>query len=121
MASIEGFSAIVTGEGLVDFRADGSYTYSPAFAVEMSVAGQGGTGEWGGTLDGTWQIEGDQLTMTETANALTGSVTVAGQTQPLPPLSLGGIATVLECTPATLTYEVATEVGLVAYTLVIAE
>ena len=121
MASIEGFSAMVEGQGLIDLRADGSYNYSPAFTVEISVAGQGGTGEWGGTLEGMWQIGGDQLTMAENTNALTGSVTIAGQTQPLPPLGiLDGAAKVLECTPATLTYELATEVGPVTHTLVIA-
>ena len=54
MAAIEGFSAVVEGQGLNDLRADGSYNYSPAFTVEISVAGQGGTGEWGGP----WRARG---------------------------------------------------------------
>jgi hypothetical protein len=122
LASMEGFSAVVEGEGLVDLRADGTYNYTPAFNVVITVAGQSGTGEWGGTLDGTWQIEGDQLTMTQTANALTGTMTMFGQTQPLPEISsFGGNATVLECTPVTLKYELATSIGAVTHTLVIAD
>lgn len=121
LASMEGFSWSVDGEGLLDLRADGTYTYVPAFTVAITVAGQTGTGEWSGTLEGTWQIDGDQLVMAQTNNALTGSITVFGQSQPLPTLrTFSGNATVVECTPETFKYELSTPIGPVAHTLVLA-
>ena len=121
LASMDGFSFVAQGQGLIDLRADGTYTYTPAFSVVITVAGQSGSGEWAGTLEGTWQIDGDQLTMAQTTNALTGTMTILGQTQPLPTLqTFSGSATVLECTPETLKYELTTPIGPVTRTLVLA-
>ncbi len=121
LATMDGFAFEVDGQGLLDLRADGTYSYAPAFTAVITVAGQSGTGEWSGTLDGTWQIEGDQLTMTQTNDELTGTMTVFGTAQPLPSLAtFEGTSTVLECTPATLTYELDTPIGPVTHTLVTA-
>jgi len=121
LGAVEDVSIVVEGQGLIDLRADGTYTYNPAFTVVLTADGQTGNGEWGGTLDGTWQIEGDRLTMAQTTNSLTGTMTIFGQTQPLPPLgTFSGDATVLECTPETLSYELVTSIGPVTQTLVIA-
>lgn len=120
MRSLPGFSVSVEGEGHLDLRSDGTYTYVPDFTANITVNDMTGVGAWAGTLEGTWQIIGDQLTMAQTSNDLSGSVTLMGSAMPMPALNdFNGTATVIDCQPMTFTYRIDTPLGAVDHTLVL--
>jgi hypothetical protein len=119
MSRLPGFSMTASGEGAVSFLADGTYHYEPNFEIEITVSGQTGTAGWSGTLDGTWSVDGDQLTMVQTQNALSGSMTIMGTSMPMPANHVfSGVATVVDCQPATLTTRVDSPGGPIEQTLV---
>lgn len=119
MATLPGFSSTIAGQGIVEFLADGTYKYSPNFTMSITVQGQRGTGQWSGILLGKWSVSGDVLTMTQTSNSITGTYTMYGSARPLPvPASFNGTARVIECTPATLKYELSAPTGAFIQTLV---
>jgi hypothetical protein len=111
----------VEGSGLVELRGDGTYSFTPAYSVVFTAADETGTGEWSGTQQGTWSVEGTTLTLSETSNDITGSVTVFGSAIPLsPPMSLGGETEVVSCDPATFTISTPAPTGAIVQTLVFA-
>lgn len=119
MSALPGFEVSVTGEGTVEIAADGTYRYEPHFSITESVNGVTGSGEWGGTLTGTWSVEGDQLTMRQVDNGITGSITIMGQTVAMPTnRTFDGTATVTDCQPMTITTRIATPTGDFEQTLV---
>ncbi|MGB8858733.1 MAG: hypothetical protein WCC60_05730 [Ilumatobacteraceae bacterium] len=120
LRSLPGFAVSVEGEGHLDLRADGTYTYVPDFTANITVNDITGTGSWTGTLEGTWSIVGDQLTMAQTQNDLAGSVTIMGTPTPMPALNdFNGSATVTDCQPMTFSYRMDTPMGAVDHTLVL--
>ena len=119
LGTMSGFNLSVSGSGIVEFKADGTYHYEPNFQLSVTVADQTGGGSWGGTLDGTWKTDGAILTMAQTQNNVTGSITLMGRTQPFPMnQTFNGSATITDCQPATLTYELDTPAGKMSQTLV---
>ncbi len=121
LARMPGFSVNTTGHGYIEFKDDGTYQYTPNYSVSISVNGISGSGQWSGTLDGTWKLDGNTLTMAQTANALTGSINVMGTTIPMPSnRSFSGSATLVSCQPETLKYELDSPMGRLTTTLVLA-
>ena len=121
LASLPGFSYNVAGEGFVTFDAAGTYRYTPAFTATIGVQGQTGTGSWSGELTGTWKVVGNVLTMAQTNNAITGTITVMGISRALPTTSsFNGTGTVITCTPQTFSYEVPAPTGAFTQTLIFA-
>jgi hypothetical protein len=119
MQRLPGFSQITTGEGPIEFRSDGTYTYTPNFEIQMTFNGLDAQGAWSGTLTGAWSATDTTLAMTPTDNAVTGTVSIFGSTQPLPqPLMFNGQAQVISCQPGTLTYEILAPSGAFRTTLV---
>jgi hypothetical protein len=119
MQRLPGFSQVTTGEGPIEFRSDGTYMYTPNFEIQMTVNGLNAQGDWSGTLTGTWSATDTTLAMTPTDNAVTGTISLFGVTQPLPqPRMFDGQAQITSCTPETLTYEIAAPSGAFTTTLV---
>lgn len=121
LASIPDLDVSVEGSGLVELRGDGTYSFTPAYSVVFTAADETGTGEWSGTQQGTWSVEGTTLTMSETSNDITGSVTVFGSAIPLSsPMSFNGETEVVSCDPATFTISTPAPTGAIVQTLVFA-
>ena len=121
LATIPELDATVEGNGRVELRGDGTYSFSPAYSIVLSAGGETGTGSWSGMQEGTWSVEGLTLTMSQTSNDITGSVTVMGATFPLEqPISLNGSAEVVSCDPATFTISTPAPTGAIVQTLVLA-
>lgn len=121
LASIPDLDVSVEGGGRVELRGDGTYSYTPAYSVVLTAADATGTGEWSGSQQGTWSVEGTTLTLSETSNDITGSVTVFGSAFPLgPPMSFGGDTEVVSCDPATFTISTSSPAGPIEHTLVFA-
>lgn len=120
-ASLPGFNATVTGEGLVEFKANGTYSYTPEYDVEISFLDQTGSGSWSGSVLGNWTISNDTLALSPTSDTVTGTMTIGGVTQPLPPaLSFSGTARIIECKPVTFKYELDAPTGAFTHNLVAA-
>ena len=121
MASLPGFTVAAVGAGAVTFRANGTYHYVPNFEVTISVGDISGTGTWAGTLDGTWEVDGDQITMAQTENNVTGSISMMGQEIAMPTnRTFSGTATVTDCQPASMTTSLDSPLGAIVQTLVAA-
>lgn len=119
IANLPNFSISVTGSGPITFKANGTYHYEPNFDIAMSAGTISGTGHWGGTLDGTWEVDGNQLTMAHTENNVTGSLSIMGQEIAMPTnQSFNGTATVVDCQPMTLTTRLDSPLGAITQTLV---
>jgi hypothetical protein len=119
MQRLPGFSQVTTGEGPIEFRADGTYRYTPNFEIQMTLIDQNSQGTWSGTLIGTWSATDTTLTMTPTDNAVTGTITIFGHLQPLPqPRMFDGQARIVSCKPDTVTYEIPAPTGAFSTTLV---
>ena len=110
----------MTGQGLLDIRGDGTFTYTPGFTVNIKILDVAATGAWAGAMTGDWSLAGDVLTMTETSNNIGGSLTVFGRDMPLPAIRpFNGTGRVARCTPETLELQLDTPVGQTGYTLVL--
>jgi len=121
LATIPDLDVSVDGNGLVELRGDGTYSFTPAYSVVFTAADETGTGEWSGTQQGSWSVEGTTLTMSETSNDITGSVTVFGSPIPLSqPMSFNGETEVVSCDPATFTISTPAPTGAIVQTLVFA-
>ena len=119
LATIPDLDVSAEGSGLLELRGDGTYTFSPAYTVVMTAADETGTGSWSGTQQGSWSVDGTTLTMAETSNDITGSVTVMGATMPLgQPMSFNGATEVVSCDPATFTISTPAPTGPIVQTLV---
>jgi hypothetical protein len=112
----------VEGLGTLDARPDGTYTYVPDFTITLSLNDSPpGIGAWSGTVEGTWSIDGQTLTMAHTSNTTTGAIDVYGQSIPLPAVeTFDGTATLIECSPETVTVETSTPAGPLQQTMVLA-
>jgi hypothetical protein len=64
------------GSAPLSFDADGTYAWAPDFALVVEVAGQGGTGDVGGTITGRWAAADGVVTTSSEVNALTVSIAV---------------------------------------------
>jgi hypothetical protein len=118
MANLPGFTATASGSGFVEFKADGTYHYTPDYSIEISLNGMTGTGQWSGTLDGTWSLADTNFVMGQTSNNLTGSVSLGGSELPMPTnRTFSGTAAIVSCQPETLTYEMNSPLGLLRTTL----
>lgn len=119
LGSLPNFTVNVTGNGPVTFKANGTYHYAPDFDVTITAGEITGTGHWGGTLDGTWAVEGDQLSMAQTDNHVTGSISIMGREVAMPTnKTFNGTSTITDCQPDTLTTSLETPLGTVVQTLV---
>ena len=118
IASVPGMEVSVDGEGALTMAADGTYSYVPGFTATISLLDTTGTGTWSGSLAGTWSLEGDALTMTQTSNDISGTITVMGSTQPMPNIAVfSGTGIVVDCNPATMEIRLDTPVGPISHTL----
>ncbi len=87
----------------------------------ITAADETGSGSWSGTQQGSWSVEGTTLTLSQTSNDITGSVTVMGATMPLSqPMSFNGATEVVSCDPATFTISTPAPTGPIVQTLVFA-
>ncbi len=121
LATIPDLDVSVEGNGLVELRGDGTYSFTPAYSVMFTAADETGTGEWSGTQQGTWSVEGTTLRMSESSNDITGFVTVFGSPIPLSlPMSFDGATDVVSCDPATFTISTPAPTGAIVQTLVFA-
>jgi hypothetical protein len=117
-----GMTIAVDGQGILSLRGDGTYTYTPAFTALISFLDTEAAGQWSGTQEGTWVVEGDVLTMATTSNGVTGSVNLGGAEMPLPAIrGFEGQGKVLKCDVATLDIELTTPVGVIVHRLIIGE
>jgi hypothetical protein len=69
-----------TGSAPLTFRADGTYTWAPAFTLAVEVAGAVGEGAVSGSIDGSWTASEGVLTTSSETNAVDVSITVNGVT-----------------------------------------
>ena len=108
-ASLPAFVSIATtGQAIVDIRANGTYTYTPSFTINMNASGERATGNTAGSVTGTWRVSSDVLTTAETSNNITSTVSGSFGTFSVP-VSGGfgaGTSRILSCQPMTLSYEV---------------
>ena len=103
IASVPGMEVSVDGEGALTMAADGTYSYVPAFTATVSLLDTTGAGTWSGSLLGSWSLDGDTLTMTQTSNDISGTIAIMGSTQPMPDIAVfAGTGTVVDCNPATM-------------------
>jgi hypothetical protein len=118
IASVPGMEVSVDGEGALTMAADGTYSYVPAFTATVSLLDTTGAGTWSGSLLGSWSLDGDTLTMTQTSNDISGTISIMGSTQPMPDIAVfAGTGTVVDCNPATMEIRLDTPVGSVSHTL----
>lgn len=121
LATIPDLDASVEGNGVLVLSGDGTYSFSPAYSVVITVGGETATGEWSGTQQGSWSVEATTLTLSETSNDITGFVTVFGSPIPLSqPMSFNGATDVLSCDPASFTISTPAPTGAIVQTLVFA-
>jgi hypothetical protein len=79
MSTLDGPLTMDTeGSAPLSFGADGTYAWAPAFALVVEVAGQGGSGDVGGTITGNWTAADGVVTTSADVNALTVSISVNG-------------------------------------------
>ena len=118
IASVPGMEVTVDGEGALTMAADGSYSYVPGFTAAVSLLDTTAAGTWSGSLVGTWSLDGDALTMTQTSNDISGTITVMGSTQPMPDIAVfAGTGAVVDCNPATMEIRLDTPMGPISHTL----
>jgi len=122
LASVSGASVVTSGSGLLDLRADGTFTFAPSFALTLTVDDEVAEGQWSGTQAGVWSAEGTTLTMTDVSNDISGTITLFGAVMPLPqPASFSGAAEIVDCSPMTFETAVDSPVGVISQVLVLAE
>jgi hypothetical protein len=122
ISRIPGASFSLSGQATIDFAADGTYKYTPEFSMDMTIADQDASGQWSGAQTGLWKVVGDMLTISNDVNTITGTMTLFGQTQPLPPIDFReGTSRIVKCDVATLKLETDTPGGPFTQTLVIGE
>lgn len=68
------------GSASLSFAADGTYGWAPGFALTVDVAGQAGTGDVSGTVNGSWTAVGGVVTTSSDVNALVVEIVVNGVT-----------------------------------------
>jgi hypothetical protein len=120
ISRIPGATFSISGQAVIDFAADGSYKYTPAFSMDMTIADTDATGQWSGEQSGQWKVVGDMLTISNDVNTITGTMTLFGQTQPLPAVDFrAGTSKIIKCDVATLKLETDTPNGPFTQTLVI--
>jgi hypothetical protein len=121
LAAMSGATVEVTGNGLLDLRDDGTFTFTPAYELVLSVAGEVATGQWSGTQSGAWSVDGTTLTLSDVADDVTGSVTVQGASMELPaPTSFSGPATVVNCSSTMLELTVGSSIGVITQVFAVA-
>jgi hypothetical protein len=69
-----------TGSAPLTFRADGTYSWAPAFTLTIEVAGAVGEGVVSGSIDGAWSAADGVVTTMSDVNAVDVSITVNGVT-----------------------------------------
>ncbi|HSL73995.1 MAG TPA: hypothetical protein VK853_05995 [Ilumatobacteraceae bacterium] len=69
-----------TGSAPLTFRADGTYSWAPAFTLTIEVAGAVGEGVVSGSIDGAWTAADGIVTTMSDVNAIDVSITVNGVT-----------------------------------------
>lgn len=118
IASVPGMEVTVDGEGALTMAADGTYSYVPGFNATVSLLDTTSAGAWSGSLAGTWSLDGDALTMTQTSSDISGTITVMGLIQPMPDIAVfAGTGAVVDCNPATMEIRLDTPIGPISHTL----
>ena len=118
LAAVPGLQVTVDGEGVLALAGDGTFSYTPGYTATISMLDTTGTGEWSGSAQGNWALDGNGLTMEPTSNDIAGSMTIFGNTSPLPSIAVfEGAGTVVDCNPATMEIQLDTPVGSVSHTL----
>ena len=118
LGAVPGLQVTVAGEGLLALDGSGTYSYTPGYTATISMLDITSTGEWSGSTQGTWVLDGNALTMRPTSNDISGSMTIMGNTSPLPAIGVfDGSGTVVDCNPATMEIQLDTPVGSITHTL----
>jgi hypothetical protein len=115
LGSGSGVNFTATGSQTAAFSSDATYrnTYLD-FTVNFTSGSTSGTSRYAGSVGGTWSVDGDWLTITQTSSSATVTTTIAGVSSTTPvPIGAPSTLKVISCTPATLTYDQTLSTGAV--------
>jgi hypothetical protein len=115
LGSGSGVNFTATGSQTAAFSSDATYrnTYLD-FTVNFTNGSTSGTSRYAGSVGGTWSVDGDWLTITQTSSSATVTTTIAGVSSTTPvPIGSPSTLKVISCTPATLTYDQTFSTGAV--------